>query len=106
MSLWKFLFLNPVVVSYLHYSVLFFRNIFSKKCIKDLVVWWKGCNFALAFRRKGLRMRLLDGCSAVETKKFVKNRIKIWPCRKKVLTLQSVSEKKSKREDIERITID
>jgi hypothetical protein len=72
---------------------LFFRDIFSKKCIKDLVVWWKGCNFALAFRRKGLRIRLLDGCSAVETKKFVKNRIKIWPCRKKVLTLQSVSEK-------------
>jgi hypothetical protein len=65
-----------VVVSCLCYCVLFFRDIFSKKCIKDLVVWWKGCNFALAFRRKGLLMRLLDGCSAVETKKMLKTALK------------------------------
>ena len=51
-------------------------------------------------------MRLLDGCSAVETKNLLKTALKFGHVEKKVLTLQSVSEKKSKREDIERITID
>ena len=64
--------LSAVCVILYYFSVIFFL----KKCIKDLVVRWKGCNFALAFRRKGLRIRLLDGCSAVETKNLLKTALK------------------------------